>query len=134
MNKDFKDAGVKVLHKITYADGADYLLDRGDMLFLVDGKYLAKKLLKDRQAIKGLVLVTPQGKPPYLRAADDANFAVTAAENFCFSPMRLEGKRRLEFYKGDEFRKLYQSLLKKYGSRRGLKGIRLEVGFEVPNI
>ena len=126
-------AGVKIVHRISYADGCDYLLDRGDMLMLVDGVYLARTLLRDNQFIEGYTVVHTSGKNPYLRSTGKTTVPETGASSFCFSPVALKGKSREEFYGSAEFMCMYHALLKKHKGRRPLKGICLEVGEKYRN-
>ncbi len=126
-------AGVKIVHRIVYADGCDYLLDRGDMLMLVDGDYLARMLLRDNQFIEGYTVVRTQGKKPYLRSTCKVAVPKTVASSFCFSPVSLKGKSREDFYGSAEFMCMYHALLKKHKGRRPLKGICLEVGEKYRN-
>lgn len=127
-----KESGhLKVVHRIVFGDGADYVLyvdgPRRQLMYITD-ENLAMDMFKHGYKVDGLTLVTRKDGAPYVRATNANAFPSTPVNCFTFSPVQKAGESRKEFYKGSEFADLCRKMTARYGSRRKIKEMRVFIG------
>lgn len=126
MNKE--SGHLKVVHRIVFGDGADYVIyvdgPHRQLMYITD-ENLAMDMFKHGYKIDGLTLVTRKDGAPYIRATNANAFPSTPVNCFTFSPVQKAGESRKEFYKGSEFADLCRKMTAKYGSRRKIKEMRV---------
>lgn len=124
-----KESGcLKVMHRIVFGDGADYVLYEDGpcrQLMYITDETLAMDMFKHGYKVDGLTLVTRKDGAPYVRAINANAFPSTPVNCFTFSPVQKAGESRKEFYKSSEFDALRKRMIRMYGTRRHIINMRV---------